>query len=127
ARQIENPAADTEEAGESADDQADRHQANGDRRCDADGRIALRCGRCMAMPTAIIASANRNKSLSPATSLPIEEPIAAPVMPAAANVAAHGHFTLPARQWPTRLPNALSETASALVPMATCASLMPTT
>ena len=35
----------------------------------------------MATPTAIIASANRNKSLSPATSLPIEEPIAA-----------HGHF-----------------------------------
>jgi len=33
----------------------------------------------MAMPTAIIASANRNKSLSPATSLPIEEPIAAHV------------------------------------------------
>src|SRR5262245_55028115 len=60
-------------------------------------------GRNMAMPTAIIASANRNNSLSPATSLPIEEPIAAPAMPAAANVAAHGHFTLPARQWPLRL------------------------
>jgi hypothetical protein len=35
----------------------------------------------MAMPTAIIASANRNESQSPATSLPIDEPIAA-----------HGHF-----------------------------------
>jgi hypothetical protein len=84
-------------------------------------------GRSMAMPTAIIASANRNKSLSPETGLPIEDPIAAPTMPAAANVAAHGHFTLPARQWPIRLPKALSETASALVPIATCASLMPTT
>ena len=81
----------------------------------------------MAMPTAIVASANRNKSLPPATSLPIEEPIAAPAISAAANVAAHGHFTLPARQWPIKLPKALSETASALVPMTRCASPMPTT
>jgi len=81
----------------------------------------------MAIPTAIIASANRNKRLSPATTLPIEEPIAAPVMPAAANVAAHGYFTLPARQWRISLPKALSENASALVRMATCAPSMPTT
>src|SRR5262245_44103082 len=33
--------ADAEEAGEGADDQADHHQADGDRRRDADGRIAL--------------------------------------------------------------------------------------
>jgi hypothetical protein len=41
----QKPAADAEEAGEGADDQADHHQADGDRRRDADGRIALRCAR----------------------------------------------------------------------------------
>jgi hypothetical protein len=52
---------------------ADRHQADDDRRRDADGRIAPRCARTQHGNADIIASANRNKSLSPVTSLPIEE------------------------------------------------------
>ena len=91
------------------------------------GSPAAARGRNIAAPTAIIASANRNRSFWPSTSLPSEDPIAAPAMPAPANVAAQGHLTLPAREWPMRLPKAFAETASALVPMATWASPMPTT
>ena len=51
----------------------------------------------------------------------------APRTPAAANTAAQRHFTLPSRQCGRRLPSALAETATALVPIATCGEATPTT
>ena len=81
----------------------------------------------IALPTAIITRANRKTSFSPPISLPSDDPIIAPITPETAKVAAHGHLTVPARQWPTRLAKALIATANALVPIATCGSLIPTT
>ena len=91
------------------------------------GLPAAARGRSIAAPTAIMASAKKNNSAWPSTILPSVEPSAAPATPATAKIAAHGHLTLPARQWPMRLAKALAATASALVPMARCGSLMPTT
>ena len=72
------------------------------------GLPAAARGRSMATPTTIIASANRNNNCWPSTSFPIVEPMAAPTVPASAKVAAQGHLTLPARQWPSRLANAFA-------------------
>ena len=74
------------------------------------GLPAAARGRSMATPTTIIASANRNNNCWPSTSFPIVEPKAAPRIPASAKVAAQGHLTLPARQWPSRLANAFAAT-----------------
>ena len=54
------------------------------------------------------------------------EPPYAPTTPAAANTAAQCHFTVPMRECEIRLAAAFAATASALVPMATCALGTPT-
>ena len=48
-------------------------------------------------------------------------------MPAAANISAQDHTTVPPRAWFDRLTAALAATAMALVPIATWGSGTPTT
>ena len=91
------------------------------------GSQPLARGRSIAIPTATITRANRIRSFLPSTSLPTVDPAVAPSTPAAAKAAAHGQLTLPRRQCPTRLPSALTPTAKALVPIATCGLRTPTT
>ena len=79
------------------------------------------------MPTTTMTSPNRASSFSPSSALATVEPARAPSTPAAANTAAQRHLTFPARQCVSRLPRALTETAKALVPMATCGEAHPTT
>jgi hypothetical protein len=88
---------------------------------------SLRRGISMAIPTAIITSANSGKRICASVRLPSAAPAIAPAAPAAANTVAHGHLTLPRRAWATTLAKALTDTASALVPMATCGLATPTT
>ncbi len=84
-------------------------------------------GRNIAMPTTIISTPNKVSSRPPSTILPSCAPPAAPAMPDNANTSAQGHFTVRARAWPARLVAALTATAIALVPMATCGEGTPTT
>ena len=74
----------------------------------------------------IIMAPNSTSSLWPSMCLASVDPRPAPTTPASVNTAAHGHFTLPARAWATRLLSALTDTASALVPIATCGGETPT-
>ncbi len=78
------------------------------------------------MPTTIINAPNSAIRLAPSMLLARVDPPKAPMTPAAAKVRPQRHFTVPARQWPIRLAKALAATASALVPMATCADDTPT-
>ena len=74
-----------------------------------------------------ITSANNASSLCPSSILPRIEPPKAPAIPAAANISAHDHTTVPPRAWLDRLTAALAATAIALVPIATWGSPTPTT
>lgn len=74
----------------------------------------------------IMSSPNRKSSHRPSNDLPIVEPRPAPTIPQAANTSAQGQRTLPARARVIRLDKALSATATALVPMATCVDGTPT-
>ncbi len=78
------------------------------------------------MPTTIISTPNSARSWAPSIALATIEPANAPTTPAAAKVRPQRHFTVPARQWPSRLAKALAATASALVPMATWVEETPT-
>ena len=72
-------------------------------------------------------SANSASSFWPSIILPSIEPPKAPTMPAAANISAQDHITVPPRAWLDRLIAAFAATAIALVPIATCGSGTPTT
>ena len=74
-----------------------------------------------------ISSANNASSFCPSIILPAIDPANAPATPAAANTSAHDQRTLPLRAWFDRFIAALAATATALVPIATCASGTPTT
>ena len=74
-----------------------------------------------------ITSANNASRLCPSSILPRIEPPKAPATPAAANISAHDHTTVPPRAWLDRLTAALAATAIALVPIATWGSPTPTT
>ena len=80
----------------------------------------------MAPPTTIISIPKSVRSLCPSTSFATVDPATAPVMPAIVKTTAHGHLTFPERACATRLASALTETASALAPIATCGEDTPT-
>ena len=85
--------------------------------------------RVFSIKTAItsISSANSASSFCPSSILPKIEPMKAPTIPAAANISAHDHRTVPLRAWFDKLMAALAATAMALVPIATWGSDTPTT
>jgi hypothetical protein len=74
-----------------------------------------------------ISSANNASNFWPSIILPRIDPANAPTTPAAANISAHDHTTVPPRAWFDRLTAALAATAIALVPIATWALGTPTT
>ncbi|GJE70765.1 hypothetical protein CHKEEEPN_2306 [Methylorubrum podarium] len=90
------------------------------------GSPSPRRRRSIRPPTASITNPNRASRLCPSTALAAAEPARAPRTPASENAPAHRHFTFPARHCGTRLPAALTETARALVPMATWGEFTPT-
>ena len=75
----------------------------------------------------IMTSANSASSFCPSTILPRIDPPKAPIMPAAANISAQDHTTVPPRAWLDRLIAAFAATAIALVPIARWGSGTPTT
>ena len=76
--------------------------------------------------TTSINIANSTSNFWPSTILLRLEPANAPSTPAAANTKAQRHFTVPRRACCARFAAALTATASALVPIATCALGTPT-
>jgi hypothetical protein len=80
----------------------------------------------MRPPTTSINIANSAMSFCPSIILLRLDPPKAPTTPAAANMDAQFHFTVPLRACGARLAAALTATASALVPMATWALGTPT-
>ncbi len=84
-------------------------------------------GRSIVRPITTISTPNSISRRWPSTILPSCAPAAAPMTPDTANTSAQGHFTVPARAWPKRLLAALTATAIALVPIATCGEGTPTT
>ena len=83
--------------------------------------------RNISAATVNINSANSANNFCPSTNIPNDEPPNAPATPAAANTRAQRHFTFPARAWLITFAPALTATARALVPIATCGLVTPTT
>lgn len=81
----------------------------------------------MATPTATMIRPDRNSSFCPSITLPRVEPSSAPRVPTSANTTAQAQHTLRRRAWLAKLRYALADTASALVPIATCGCAIPTT
>ena len=92
----------------------------------ADWRPPVSLGRSIIRPTTIINTPNSATSFWPSISLPRAAPANAPPTPARLNTMAQGQRIGALRACRARPAAALTATAKAAVPMATCGDGMPT-